>query len=130
MNREETVRLTQLVKAACPAQAVDEFTANAWHGLLDDIRIEDALLAVRNLGRQAEFIAPAQIRAEVKKIRNDRLDRTEVPEPPAGWEYIDWLRHARKLIADGRECELPEQIEHPKRDVAGLIDKAFKGADE
>lgn len=127
MNHEQTAHLVRLVRAACPAQHFDDFTADAWYGLLDDVRIEDATLAVKNLGRGKDFLSPADIRAEVGRIRNERLDRTAVPEPPDGWEYIDWLRHARQLIADGRECELPPQIDHPKRDVAGLIEKAFQG---
>jgi hypothetical protein len=39
--------------------------------------------AVKVIGKRQPFIAPAEIRAEVRRIRNDRLAREIVAAPPA-----------------------------------------------
>lgn len=120
MKPTDAVRLTRLVKAVCPQQAFDEFTADAWTDLLADLRIDDCLSAVRNLGQRQVFIAPSEIRAEVRRIRNDRLERTPVPEPPEGWDYIEWQRHATKAIADDAFDPPPARGELKARDMSAL----------
>lgn len=104
MNRTETVALLRIVKAACPAQKLDEYTPEAWADLLSDLRFEDCQEALRNLGRRLVFIAPAEIRIEVRRIRKDRLDRSPLPVPPPDLtplETLAWQRETNKAIADG-----------------------------
>ena len=98
MNRQEAVTLTRLVKAACPAQAIDEYTPNAWHPLLDDLVFDDCTAALRILGRQKEFISPADIRAQVQRIRNDRIERAFIPPPPA--ELADNPQAYKRALAE------------------------------
>ncbi len=136
MKPTETVRLTRLVKAVCPQQQFDEYTADAWADLLGDLRLEDCMIAVRQLGQQQAFIAPSEIRSTVRKIRAERIDRTPMPDPdpdmtPA--ETILWLRETRKAIADGTYAPPPE-LERRARDMRFISEiaerKAIEAADE
>jgi hypothetical protein len=73
MNVEEATLVLRKVRAYRPSQIVDLLTCEAWQEALDDIRFEDALLAVRNLGRVSpNYLDPSQIRNEVVRHRADR----------------------------------------------------------
>jgi hypothetical protein len=118
MNRKEAVALTRLVAAACPQQAIDSYTPDVWYDLLDDLSFDDCREAVRVIGRQRPFMAPAEIRAEVKRIRSDRVARTVIPAPPPELAddpeaYRKALAESVRLAADG---ELP-----PAQDVPAAI---------
>lgn len=122
MTPTEAVKLTRLVRAICPQQQFDEYTADAWGDLLADLRLEDCTLAVRQLGQQQVFIAPAEIRAAVRKIRTERIDRTPLPDPDPDMtpvQTIAWLRQMRRAIADGT-YQPPPQFERKPRDMAQL----------
>jgi hypothetical protein len=104
MTPTETVALLRLVRAVCPAQKLDEYTPDAWHELLGDLRLEDCNQALKALGQRQVFIAPAEIRQEVRRIRKDRLDRNPLPVPPSDMtplETLAWQRETNKAIADG-----------------------------
>ena len=105
MTPGETLILTRFVKAACPQQAIDEFTPDAWHDLLSEVRFEDAREAVRTICRKQPFIAPAEIIDEVRRIRAKRLHEAPPLVPPDldPIETIAWLAEARHRIADGDE---------------------------
>jgi hypothetical protein len=107
MTPTDVVRLIGLVSQISPAQKFDEYTPDAWHMLLDDIRLEDALEAVRRVGRRQAFIAPADIVTEVKLIRRTRLERADatfVPSAdPAAGSYDEQLIAHRKAIGDGAD---------------------------
>jgi hypothetical protein len=108
MKHAEAVQLTRLVHAICPQQAIDQYTPDAWSELLGDLRTQDCMAAVRNLGKRQVFIAPAEIRTEVRRIRNERLAATPDPIPPHDLtpvQTIEWLRNTRKAIADGTYTE-------------------------
>ena len=123
MTPTEAVGLCRSVKAICPAQAMDAYTPDAWHLVLDDIRLTDAQEAIRALGKIQHFIDPADIRAEVRHIRRKRLAEHGDPIPPEGLsvaEEIRWLRAARDRIASGE----PE----PGRGVHHQIDHDAKAA--
>jgi hypothetical protein len=112
MTPTETVKLTRYVAALCPAQKIDEFTADTWHDVVADLRLEDARSACVRLAKRQPFIAPSEICDEVRDIRHARLDACPVPEPPAEIRndplaVQSWLRSATKVIADGRAAELP-----------------------
>lgn len=83
MTPPETVLLTEYVRACCPQQAIGEYTPDAWHDLLGDLDLAECRAAVVAVAKRQPFVAPAEIRAEVKKIRGDRLARTPLPAPPA-----------------------------------------------
>lgn len=83
MTHAETVMLTRYVKACCPQQAIDEYTPDAWHDLLGDLEFADCRTAAAEVARRQPFVAPAEIRAEVRRLRDDRLAREISVAPPA-----------------------------------------------
>lgn len=112
MTPGEVVILARYVKACCPQQVIDEFTPDAWHDLLGDLRLEDCRAAVTDVARMQPFVAPSEIRGRVKEVRQGRLDRSPVPCPPPHVAadpdaYREWHRTWRKRIADG-EWTAPE----------------------
>lgn len=133
MNATEAAALCRFAKAACPQQAIDEATPDAWALLLDDIRFVDAKTALVNVTRARPFVSPAEIRAEVTRIRGQRLtDFGPLPDPPAELsdaDYPAWLREMRRRIADGEPVERPAlptpDVDHTARRDA-ILDGAFQ----
>jgi hypothetical protein len=114
VNSEETVKLCRVVAAACPQQAMDEYTPDAWHPLLKDLGYGDCQAAVIAVGKRQPFIAPAEIRAEVTRIRNDRVERAFIDAPPHELTddtraYQRALQQRTRQAADGA---LPSVHEH------------------
>jgi len=68
----EIAQIMGFVHALCPAQRLDEFTPDAWELVLDGISVDDAKAALKTLGQQLRFIAPADIAGEVRRARNTR----------------------------------------------------------
>ncbi|TDB83413.1 hypothetical protein E1264_28455 [Actinomadura sp. KC216] len=110
MNHEEAVALCRYVKACCPQQAMDTYTPDAWHDLLGDLRLDDCRAAAKTVAQRQPFVAPAEIREEVKRSRGDRIGPAGPglhPAPPpvhpdAGPKaYLDGLRAQQTGIADG-----------------------------
>ncbi|WP_367138953.1 MULTISPECIES: zinc finger domain-containing protein [Streptomyces] len=106
MNEAETVMLARYVRALCPQQKFDEFTADAWYDVLAPYSLDEARAAVtRHIKAGNAFIAVGEIVAEIRKARNDRLDRHTEAEPPAGDSGDDTYKAAllaeRRAIADG-----------------------------
>ena len=66
MTPPEAVQLVRIVRQLWPSMKMDDFTPDAWHIVLDDIDLDDALKAVRHLSRsRSGYIAPADIRRRV-----------------------------------------------------------------
>ena len=133
MNRTEAVQLARLVKALCPAQALDQYTPDAWALVLGAVDYEDAKAAVVHLGSvelepgKARYIEPGHIVAEVRRIRRKRLDAHGPLVPPAGLDsaqYLAWLRGATRQAASGRTVDMPEIQASPagQRRFAELTD--------
>lgn len=106
MTPSETVMLVRYVKACCPAAQIDEYTPDAWHDLLGDLDLADCRAAVVAVAQRQPFVAPSEIRAEVRRIRSDRLARTPLPAPPADatdkpGRYQQIVRANVERIADG-----------------------------
>jgi hypothetical protein len=106
MTPTETVALTRYVKACCPQQAIDDYTPDAWYDLLGDLELADCRAAVKEVCKRQPFIAPAEIRAEVRRVRNDRLAREIVSAPPPELtdkpgRYQTAIQAGAKRIADG-----------------------------
>lgn len=122
MNPTQSLMLTRMVRAICPQQKFDEYTPDAWHKLLEDMPFADCEQAVINVGRRQTFISPAEIRAEARKIRSDRIDRTldempDVDDPDDIAGYLAALRAQRTRVADGTEKARP---------VAALLEAASR----
>lgn len=129
MNNSEAVKLFRLVKALCPTEQFDEHTPDAWAIVMNDIRYDDAKLAVRTLyrdrGNDQEWggrkIEADDIIREVRRIRAERIARHPEVDPPeelSEIEYREWLRASRKAIADGQTIAQPAL---PARNMSKLI---------
>lgn len=128
MNAQQIVMLCRFAKAACPQQAIDEATPDAWQILLGDIRFEDAQTALATIAKRQPFVAPAEIRTEVKARRETRIAQGPQLQPPPGTAddelaYRRWLAESRRRIADGEPIAEPDAL--PARDV-GVIANTFR----
>jgi len=72
------VLLTRYVKACCPQQAMDEFTADAWYDLLSDLDADECRAAVATVAKRQPFVAASEIRAEVKRAQRDAEGRHRI----------------------------------------------------
>lgn len=121
MTPAQTLNLIRLVRAMCPAQKFDEYTPEAWHPLLADLDFADSQAALVELGKRQQFIAPADIRAQVGRFRRDRLDREPEAVPLADPNnvpaYLADLRAGRTRVADGTE---------KPRDIARLLNSSMR----
>lgn len=111
MNNQEAVALARYVRALCPHQKMDEYTADAWGDVLADFDFETCKQAAAALGRVQPFIAPAEIIAEVRKERRTRLANFQYEPEPGDDDPREYLRRLRAQIADvadgRRVAELP-----------------------
>lgn len=109
MTPKETVLLARYVKACCPQQKFDEYTADAWFDVLGELPLSDCKAAVTALAREQPFIGPSEIWGEVRRIRRERIkDAGGVPAPPPDLlddpqAYGRALQAAATAIADGRD---------------------------
>ncbi len=116
MNVTETTQLCKLVRALCPAQRWEDETPVIWAGVLREIRLEDATEAVRKLGATERFIAPSDIAAEVKAIRNARLAK-DLPAPNVDPDDVaSWTRE----LAAIRSAQADGTLDHDAYTSAGL----------
>jgi len=130
MTPLEAVALCRLAKACCPQQQFDEYTADAWGELLGDLRFEDAKQALINVVRVQPFVAPAEIRAEVKRIRRQRIDDYGPVDLPPGLSDEDYQRafiETTRAVADGNPPPRPELP--PARRMPDFV-KVFRSVDE
>ncbi len=124
MNHAESLTLCRYVKAGCPQQAFDEYTPDAWHDLLSDLRFVDCKDAAKAITQRQPFCSPSEIRAEVRRTRADRIAKAEysfVPPDDLG-DYGQWLGEMRRRAGDG-EFERPA-IDLPTRDMR-VIESVF-----
>lgn len=125
MNAAEATRLCKFAKAACPQQAIDQDTPAAWFVILSDLRFEDAQEALVNVVKKQPFVSPAEIRAEVRRIRGQRLLAFgALPDPPAEIgadpaRYQAWMQDAQRRIGDG-EVTSPAQLDTAERGTRAL----------
>ncbi|MFC7220771.1 hypothetical protein ACFQLX_21805 [Streptomyces polyrhachis] len=109
MTEDETVTLARYVRAMCPQQRFDEFTADAWHDVLAPYGLDEARAAVaRHIAAGHSFVSVGEICSQIRKARNDRLDRHTEAEPPYGdcgdASYKAALLDERRAIAEGRSA--------------------------
>lgn len=146
MNGDEAVKLTKMVRYAVPSQSFEDETAVIWAMALKNVRFEDAMQAVVNLvgddKRDSPYIAPSDVRREVKRIRGARLDAFgPLPAPPkevqegTSGQYQAWMRDAKQQIADGtvtRADQLPQALPPTgtERPTLELLAGAFRSVDD
>lgn len=125
MNGQETLTLWKMVRAAVPAQEMDEDALPLWAMALHDVRLVDAQQALVNLmsdntRKNGPWISPADVRGEVKRIRGARITAFgPLPEPPLEVEtgarsYREWQAECQRRIADGEVTD-PAQLPHRPR---------------
>jgi hypothetical protein len=115
MTPTEAVALTEYVQACCPQQRMNEYTPDAWHDILGDLRLEDCRAAVAAIKQRTVFVDPSEIRAEVKYMRQQRIkDAGGIPAPPP--ELLDdppayraALHAAAVALGDGRDPQAAMQ---------------------
>jgi hypothetical protein len=136
MSHAEAVLLCRYAKAACPQQQFDEYTPDAWSDLLADLRFEDCREALKLVVQRQPFVAPAEIRDEVKRIRNQRIvDFGPLPDPPFDEDfnpedYRRYLRDSIRRVADG-EITKPAELEpFEHRDVVAELGHIGRSIDD
>lgn len=134
MNQAETARLCRAIAAIAPAQKFDDETPAFWCLLLADVRYMDAQEAVIAIGRRQAWIAPADILAEVRRIRASRLGTADTVLPAADPDDVRaWLRaHRAQLtaLADGELVAPAPVVGDPSRvmrAIAGLWARPPRG---
>ncbi len=78
---QQTAQLLALIKVG-DNRTVDRTTIAAWHDLVQDLPIDDALEAVRVHRREStDYLMPAHVITGVKRIRGARLAAAPPPLP-------------------------------------------------
>lgn len=106
MTPTEAAKLCAFAGQCFPQQKINEFTPDAWGLILEEIRYSDAQEALVRLARKQPFVSPAEIIAEVKKIRAKRISEHGPIIPPAGLdpiETVEWLKQATRAVGDGQQ---------------------------
>lgn len=145
MTNAEAVLLCRYAKAACPQQQFDAYTPDAWYDLLGDMRFEDCKAALTAIVKRQPFVAPAEIRDEVKRVRYKRIGEFgPIPEPPPEIgrdpeQYHHWYVGLMRAIGDGtvtREtytspaAEIAEPTDKQRRSLRELVGEYRQGDDE
>ena len=135
MRPTEAVMLTGYLRAHFPSQPVDEFTTEALEETLAAYPASDCKQAVLNIAERGEkWCSPTDVKAEVKRIRSQRVASYGPIEPPADVDpddvrgYRRWLQTTIKAIADGELTE-PLAIDADPvtaERVRELLDGAFQ----
>ena len=129
MNHLQTVQLVRVVASLCPNQKLDEYTADAWAMILDDIRYEDAQQAVKDIYRQplgeqwTRKIEASHILDQVRKTRNAKIVAYGPIEPPPDLDpttYPAWLRQARTAIANDTPPDRPILERRPMPNMTSI----------
>ncbi|MDQ3485386.1 MAG: hypothetical protein M3445_08260 [Actinomycetota bacterium] len=107
MNHQQAVMICAIVQQAIPHKTLDEFTADIWAELLVDVDFDDARAATMSILSTNAYVAPSDIRAEVRRIRARRLDTYgRFPDPPPEItthdQWRSWHIACRDHIASGR----------------------------
>ena len=104
MNPEQTFDLLTQHIAPRDGRTVGKVDVTVWHADIGDLSFDDACTAVATHFRESDaWLMPKHVRAEVRRIRDERIAAGPIPDPgtddPA--EYIRRLKASTKAIADG-----------------------------
>lgn len=128
MTNEEVAVLVRYVRAVCPQQRVDEYTADAWYDVLYPFTVDEARTAIAaHVAAGNAFIAAGEIVTSIRRTRADRMARHTDPTPKANPDdpqaYRDELLATRRAVATGQtppsQHELTGGPMHP--DVAARL---------
>lgn len=127
MNSQQAAVLCRYVRALCPQQKFDEYTADAWHDVLRNYLLEEARTAAATLAGRQPFVAPGEIATEIRRMRADRVGRHTDPTPQADPDdvhaYKAEIAATRLAVATGQQepdtRELTAGPMHP--DVAARL---------
>jgi len=114
MNSQEAAVLCRYVSALCPAQKIDEYSADAWFDMLGDLPLPIAKLAAVEVAKRQPFVAPADIHTMVGRMR-----RAVTPHVRAAVETVEGQYPAN---LDG---PWPVWLRWRNRRIAGLVDGAL-----
>lgn len=108
MTPEETVQLVAYVEELCPSQKIGEFTPDAWHEVLGRWPLADCRSAVTELlARGERWVNVGDIAAEVRRIRNLRLENSELAIPPVdpnrAIDYRDAMGRILEHLGNGQQ---------------------------
>jgi hypothetical protein len=106
VNDLEAVKLARYVRAICPQQKFDEYTADTWYDLLRDYDFDACKQAAITIGRRQPFIAPAEIIEEVRAARQGALQEFQY-EPDPDETPLEFLARLRSQIADVLDGQRP-----------------------
>lgn len=105
MTQDEAIMLLEYVAAACPAQRIGEFTPDVWGELFAPYSLDESRTAVLVVARQQPFIAPADVIAEIKARRAERIELANIVydgDPlETGAESAAALREIIRAAGDG-----------------------------
>lgn len=108
MTPIEAAQLIAMIRSININQQFDEHAPEAWAFVLDDVRLTDALAALRNLARERRFLDPCDFVAEVKRLRGARINACDISagdvneitgDNPRHWQQE--IRELRARAADG-----------------------------
>lgn len=107
MNSQEVAALVRYVRATCPQQRIDEYTADAWHDVLYPFTLDEARTAIAaHVAAGNAFIAAGEIVTSIRRARSDRMARHTDPTPHADPDnvaaYQAELRATRTAVATGQ----------------------------
>lgn len=102
MTPEEVVLLAGYVHALCPAQKFDAYTPDAWADVFDDVpqyTLADCREGAARVAARQPFVAPAEIIAEVRKIREQRLTDFQYEPRPGETGEESAARRREQVVA-------------------------------
>ncbi|MFJ2259508.1 hypothetical protein ACIOKD_14400 [Streptomyces sp. NPDC087844] len=111
MNPKEAVLLTRYVKALCPQQQFDEYTADAWHDVMGSYSLVAARAAAAAVARRQPWVSPAEMIDEITAQRSDAAADIQGPGLPAEIPdadpddvpaYLAAVKEQRTRAADGQ----------------------------
>jgi hypothetical protein len=105
MERSEAAKVLTLC-AVYDRRTIGETDVREWHNVLDLVRFEDAIMAVRqHYAATRQWVMPSDVLAGVKRLRAERLarvtDQAPLGDPDDVVGYLRDLRQARHRVADG-----------------------------
>lgn len=100
MRHAESVQVVALISQLCPSQRIDEFTADAWHPLLEPFDLADAIAAVYDAAARARYVDVSDVVLGAKARR--QLRASVLPEPVPAADPDDPVAYRDELAAQRR----------------------------
>jgi hypothetical protein len=127
MTPTEAGLLTRYIKAACPAQAIDDYTYDAWADVLERepwLTLNDAKAAVIELKRTRVFIDVSEVITQARETHQARL-RALQPDPDGPRLLAEIEAKAARDAEDRDRGYLPDPVQ--VRDLLDAIRRRRRG---